>query len=144
MIPVGFRHPSLKFIDNHSTFRDFANNIVLYMPLGIALSGTSLLRAFLWGLFLATGAEVWQLGCLDRIPSLMDVAGNACGAVVGYLAAAVFARVTGYDPKTLRISRPTCGRGHSDRHIGNYPDPPPSHGLRSLKLESTVSPGDRE
>jgi hypothetical protein len=106
MIPIGFRHPSLKFIDNEFDLSDFANNIILYMPLGIALSGTSILRAFLWGLFLATGAEVWQLGCLDRVPSLMDVAGNACGAVVGYLVAAVFVRVTGYDPKTLRISRP--------------------------------------
>jgi VanZ like family/Concanavalin A-like lectin/glucanases superfamily len=105
MIPVGFRHPSLRFIDNSFETGDFLNNIILYLPLGIALCGTSLLRAFLWGLFLATGAEVWQLGCIDRIPSLMDVAGNTCGAVIGYLAAAAFARATGYDPKTLRIPR---------------------------------------
>jgi hypothetical protein len=63
------------------------------------------LRAFLFGLFLSTGAEAWQLGCLDRIPSFMDVTGNTCGAVVGYLAAAVFVRATGYDPKILRINR---------------------------------------
>jgi hypothetical protein len=106
MIPVGLRHPSLRFISNEVGLPDVINNIILYMPLGIALSGTSLLRAFLFGLFLATGAEVWQLGCIDRIPSFVDVAGNTCGAVVGYLAAAVFARATGHDPKTLWISRP--------------------------------------
>jgi hypothetical protein len=106
MIPVGFRHPSLRFIDNEFQTADFINNIILYMPLGIALSGTSLLRALLFGLFLATGAEAWQLGCLDRIPSLMDVAGNTLGSVVGYLVAAILVRVTGHDPKALRISRP--------------------------------------
>jgi VanZ family protein len=106
MIPVGLRHPSLRFIDNSFDAPDFINNIILYMPLGIALSGTSLVRALLYGLFLATGAEAWQLACIDRIPSFMDVAGNTCGAVAGYLAAAVFVRATGHNPKTMAISRP--------------------------------------
>jgi hypothetical protein len=106
MIPVGLRHPSLRFIDNEFELSDSVNNIILYMPLGIALCGTSLLRALLFGFFLATGAEVWQLACIDRIPSLMDVAGNTCGAVVGYLAATVFFKATGYNLKTLKIPRP--------------------------------------
>jgi hypothetical protein len=106
MIPVGIRHPSLRFIDNSFDPADIANNIVLYLPLGIALCGSSLRRAFLYGICLATMAEAWQLACIDRIPSFVDIAGNTAGSVLGYLAAEGFARVTGRDPKTLWISRP--------------------------------------
>jgi hypothetical protein len=106
MIPVGLRRPSLRFIDNDFDLADTLNNIILYMPLGIALCGTSLLRALLFGFFLATGAEMWQLACIDRIPSLMDVGGNTCGAVVGYLVAVAFFKATGHSPNTLKISRP--------------------------------------
>jgi hypothetical protein len=106
MIPVGLRHPSLRFIDNSFDPADIANNIILYLPLGIALCGSSLRRAFLYGFCLAAVAEVWQLACIDRIPSFVDIAGNTAGSILGYLAAEAFARVTGKDPKTLWISRP--------------------------------------
>jgi hypothetical protein len=106
MIPVGLRHPSLRFIDNSFDPPDIANNIILYLPLGIALCRSSLRRAFFFGFCLALTAETWQLVCIDRIPSFVDVAGNTAGSVLGYLAAEAFARVTGKDPKTLWISRP--------------------------------------
>src|ERR1700733_1838343 len=106
MIPVGLRHPSLRFIDNSFDPPDIANNIILYLPLGIALCRSSLRRAFLFGFCLAATAEVWQLACIDRIPSFVDVAGNTAGSVLGYLAAEAFVRVTGKNPKTLWISRP--------------------------------------
>src|ERR1700677_5321330 len=57
MIPVGLRHPSLRYIENSFQGPDFLNNILLYMPLGIALSGSSLLRTFLFCLCLSTGVE---------------------------------------------------------------------------------------
>ena len=106
MIPVGLRHPSLRFIDNSFDLPDITNNIILYLPLGIALCGSSLRRAFLFGFCLAVIAETWQLACIDRIPSFVDVAGNTAGSVLGYLVAEAFARATGKDPKTLWISRP--------------------------------------
>jgi VanZ family protein len=106
MIPVGLRHPSLRFIDNSFDPPDIVNNVILYLPLGIALCRSSLRRAFLFGFCLALIAETWQLVCIDRIPSFVDVAGNTAGSVLGCLAAEVFFKLTGKDPKTLWISRP--------------------------------------
>src|SRR3979490_389360 len=69
MVPTGLRHPSLAYIDNTFTADDFVNNLLLYTPLGVALSGSSLIRAFLVGLSLSTSAEVLQLGYVGRVPS---------------------------------------------------------------------------
>jgi VanZ family protein len=105
MIPTGLRHPSLTYIENTFNSTDFVNNLILYMPLGIALSGTSLMRAFLFGLSLSTCAEVLQLGYVDRIPSFQDIASNTCGAVIGYLVARlVLRRAEG--PRSLQLYRP--------------------------------------
>jgi hypothetical protein len=108
MIPVGLRHPSLRYIDNAFQPADFFNNILMYMPLGIALSGSSLLRTFFFGFLLSTTAEALQLGYVDRIPSGMDILSNTGGALLGYLMAIVWLRSTGIDPKSLRISRPVA------------------------------------
>jgi hypothetical protein len=105
MIPVGLRHPSLRYITNRFEVADFLNNILLYVPLGIALSGSTLLRTFLFGLCLSTAAETLQIGYVDRIPSGSDITSNTCGALVGYLVAMVWLRATGFDPKSLRIPR---------------------------------------
>ncbi|HET6219846.1 MAG TPA: VanZ family protein, partial [Acidobacteriaceae bacterium] len=90
MIPTGLRHPSLAFVEDQISPADVINNLILYMPLGIALGGTSLIRAFLFGLSLSTCAEVLQLGYIGRVPSFIDIAGNTCGAVAGYLATKPF------------------------------------------------------
>lgn len=108
MIPVGLRHPSLRYIDNRLEAGDFINNVLMYMPLGIALSGSSLLRTFLFGFFLSTAAETLQLGYVDRIPSAFDVLNNTGGALLGYLVAMVWLRATGIDPKSLRLPRPVA------------------------------------
>src|SRR5271165_2961984 len=107
MIPIGLRHPSLIYIQDLFSTPDFINNLVLYMPLGIALSGSSLIRAFLFGLSLSTCAEVLQLGYVDRIPSFLDIASNTSGAVAGYLAAKLFLkRANG--PRSLGLYRPVA------------------------------------
>jgi VanZ family protein len=111
MIPVAFRHPSLRYIDNRIQPPDFLNNILLYMPLGIALSGSSLLRTFLFGLCLSSAAEVLQLGYVDRIPSAADVTSNTCGVLAGYLVALLWLRTIGSDPKSLRIPRAVAAVG---------------------------------
>lgn len=105
MIPIRLRHPSLSYIHDDFDPPDIVNNLLLYMPLGIALGGSSLLRALLLGLCLSTSAEVLQLGYVDRIPSFADIACNTCGAVIGYLAATVYFRSTGRDLKSLRVGR---------------------------------------
>jgi hypothetical protein len=111
MIPIGLRHPSLGYVDNRFEYPDFLNNILLYMPLGIALSGSSLLRTFLFGLSISTVAETLQLGYVDRIPSVSDVVSNTLGALVGYLVALLWLRVTGSDPTLLRIPRLLAAAG---------------------------------
>jgi hypothetical protein len=105
MIPTGLRHPSFAYIQDLFNSTDFVNNLILYMPLGIALGGTSLIRAFLFGLGLSTCAEVLQLGYVDRIPSFLDILSNTCGAVIGYLVARLLLRM-GHDPGSLRLYRP--------------------------------------
>jgi len=105
MIPTGLRHPSLSYIDNGFNLDDFVNNMFLYLPLGIALSGSSLLRAFLLGLSFSTGAEILQLGYVDRIPSFVDIASNTTGAVAGYLAAKLFFRTRRGEPACLKPNR---------------------------------------
>ena len=105
MVPTGLRHPSLSYIQDIFNSTDFVNNLILYMPLGIALGGTSLMRAFLFGLGLSTCAEVLQLGYVDRIPSFLDIASNTCGAVLGYLVARPLLR-RAHDPRSVRLYRP--------------------------------------
>ena len=111
MIPIGLRYPSLRHIDYTFDPADFFNNLLLYLPLGIALGSSSLLRTFLCGLSLATIAEVLQLGYIDRVPSPFDIASNTLGAMGGYLAAIVLLRATGHDWKSLRVPRPLAAAG---------------------------------
>jgi hypothetical protein len=105
MIPVGFHYPSTSYIEYGFNLSDFINNVVLYLALGVALSGSSLTRAFFVGLCLSVSAELLQLGYINRIPSPFDVLGNTCGAVAGYLGLAFWHRVKGYYPKSIPIHR---------------------------------------
>jgi hypothetical protein len=108
MIPTGLRHPSLTYVSNSFYLADFVNNLILYLPLGIALSGSSLMRAFLYGLFLSTGAEILQLGYVDRIPSLVDITSNTCGAVAGYLLAKLCFPARASGPRSLELPGPVA------------------------------------
>jgi hypothetical protein len=105
MIPAGLRIPSTTYIDYTFSPSDFFNNILLFIPLGIALGGSSLLWAFLFGFGLSTTAEVLQLGFIDRIPSPFDIASNTLGALAGHLLAAAWFRVTGHVPIAIRIPK---------------------------------------
>jgi hypothetical protein len=105
MIPTGLRHPSLSYIDNGFNLDDFINNMFLYLPLGIALGSSSLWRAFLFGLTFSTGAEVLQLGYVDRIPSFVDIASNTSGAIAGYFVAKLFFRNRGGRLTCLKLNR---------------------------------------
>ncbi|HTF63025.1 MAG TPA: VanZ family protein [Edaphobacter sp.] len=104
-IPVGIRHPLSGYIDYTFNSADFINNLILYVPLGFALGRSPFIRTFLFAFSLATCAELLQLGCVDRTPSPFDIAGNTCGALIGYLAAGLCIRTTGYYPKSLSVPR---------------------------------------
>jgi hypothetical protein len=104
MVPAGLRHFSLHAIVTSFDPTDFSNNILLYMPLGIALGGTSLLRATTSGFLLSSLAEFLQISYVDRMPSPIDVTSNTLGAVVGYLVAKAIQRMD-HDPTSLPIPR---------------------------------------
>lgn len=104
MVPAGLRHPSLHSISYSFDPSDFANNILLYVPLGIALGGASLLRATFCGFAMATLAECLQMWYVDRIPSPLDILSNTLGAAAGYLLAKVIMRFH-HDPTSLPIPR---------------------------------------
>jgi hypothetical protein len=105
MIPAAVRHPSLRYINNQFYLADAVNNVLLYIPLGIALGGSSLWRAFLYGLGLSTLAETLQLGYIDRSPSFVDIANNTIGAVVGYLIARIFLSRHANGPRLIALPR---------------------------------------
>jgi hypothetical protein len=112
MIPASLRRPSLSYIESHFALdADFLNNILLYIPLGFALGGSSLVRTVLFGLLLSTTAEILQMGYIDRIPSFSDILSNTCGALAGYLVAWLWHRVTGHHPRSLKIPRPVAALG---------------------------------
>ena len=108
MIPAGLRHLSLQSIAYSYDPTDFVNNILLYLPLGIALGGWSLLRALVCGVSLSTFAELLQIGFVDRIPSPVDVLSNTLGIVLGYLAGKAILRATHHDPRALPVPRPVA------------------------------------
>src|SRR5205823_8630427 len=71
--------------------------------IGIALSGTSLIWAFLVGFSYRMNAEVLQFGYVHLTASLFDIASNTCGAVFGYLAATFGVWLQGTIPYQLRF-----------------------------------------
>jgi hypothetical protein len=105
MIPTSLRHPSLQFVDNTFHPRDVLNNILLYLPLGVALVGSSFVQTLFWGLCVSGLAETLQLGYIDRTPSLADVAANTAGALIGYAVARMFVRARTRRPLSIPIPR---------------------------------------
>jgi VanZ like family/Concanavalin A-like lectin/glucanases superfamily len=111
IVPTGLRHPALTYIENTFSPSDFINNLFLYFPLGLALSGTSFKKAFVYGLSLSALAEVLQLGIVDRIPSFLDILSNTLGTLIGYAAATWWFRATGRSAGTITIPRQLAAVG---------------------------------
>jgi hypothetical protein len=78
-------------------------NVLLYLPLGIALRGRGIVFAGMIGATLSMGVELTQLFYPDRYTAATDVAANAAGVVVGCAASRRFGRrnAWGLDPIAL-------------------------------------------
>ena len=83
MVPAGFRAPSAEQIELRFQPWDFAANILLFFPLGLALRGRGLLQAARRGAVLSLTIEFAQFFLEDRHPGPSDLAANTLGALCG-------------------------------------------------------------
>ena len=82
---------------------DIAENVLLYLPLGL-VAGGGVLRALLIGLALSTTAETVQLFSAGRFPGLLDIMANSAGAAAGSIIAAGLRRC-GWDPQSVAVPK---------------------------------------
>lgn len=82
---------------------DIVRNILLYMPLGIALR-RSLFRCIAIAAALSVAAELLQLFYPDRATSAIDVGANMAGAMLGAIAAGAL-RHMGWRFDSIRLTR---------------------------------------
>lgn len=84
IIPIGLRPP---VVDVAELLRfdalDAVENVVGYLPIGMAFSGFGLARGTAFATLMALLAETVQSVMLFRDPSLVDVATNGIGALIG-------------------------------------------------------------
>ena len=83
-IPVDFRYPSIDFVSWRPNFMDVLNNLLLYMPLGVALQRKRLPFAIITIAILSCLVEIVQLIYPNRHPSLIDMTANILGGIAGW------------------------------------------------------------
>jgi glycopeptide antibiotics resistance protein len=95
LIPFDFRIPQRMAFSSAGSIADIINNIVLFVSLGFLFQVTrrrtgwrSLLQALGFGVLVSIAVEVCQLFLPDRDSSLIDVATNGLGALLGAAGAA--------------------------------------------------------
>jgi hypothetical protein len=104
-IPIEFRaaiRPTLGF-----GLFDLVGNLLLYLPLGLALAHRRPLMALGVGLLLSASIETIQVWFVGRYAGLFDILANTCGVAVGFWIAR---RLCGQGPERLTVP---VGRGLS-------------------------------
>ena len=86
----------------HPSPSDIPVNILLYVPLGIALGGRRLWKVLVIAGLLSVTAEFLQFFYPDRYPSLFDVVANVTGGAVGVAVARIFRRAGWIDLSEIR------------------------------------------
>jgi VanZ family protein len=81
--PLG--HATLDFSINACKASDIVENVAGYVPVGIVLGGFGALRAIIVAALISTFAETSQFVMMHRSPSVIDVASNVIGAILGTL-----------------------------------------------------------
>lgn len=80
-IPIELRGPV--WWDARLSFPDIVANLLLYVPFGLAFRRQSLRAALVVAVLLSTTIEISQIWSIGRHASLIDLATNATGAVLG-------------------------------------------------------------
>src|SRR5262249_38067521 len=83
---------------------DAAANIICFIPVGMVFANAGVAGATLISALIALAAETSQLFMMHRDPSLVDVVGNAVGALAG----AVIATQLRIETASVRIGRPVA------------------------------------
>ncbi|MGD8413052.1 MAG: VanZ family protein [Candidatus Latescibacterota bacterium] len=93
------------FFPHH--FRDFATNILLYIPLGALVASAVapgrprfLGRWLVAGFFVTVVMEIGQ-SVFERYPDALDIITNTIGYAIGYCAVVALVRFYGFDPIAL-------------------------------------------
>jgi len=118
LIPFEFKIPGRIHINLHGSVSDVFANVVLFIPLGFLFQlarrragWRSLLQALGFGLLVSTAVEACQFFLPGRDSSLIDVATNGVGALLGAAAAAYQRASVRCEPHAVRQEprRPHAG-----------------------------------
>jgi VanZ family protein len=82
-IPVELRHLVHPTLDFGVYAYDVMENVAGYVPVGIVLGELGPLRGVLAAVLIATFAETTQFAMMHRVPSVIDLASNLIGAILG-------------------------------------------------------------
>jgi glycopeptide antibiotics resistance protein len=108
--PWLFRRAASELDGTESLLLSRVLNVVLFVPLGVAI-GSRLRPRWLWLVVgLSVTVELAQLALEDRNPDVLDIVTNSAGGVLGYLAGRWWTRRrrssgTGRDAHDLRSRR---------------------------------------
>lgn len=104
-VPIELRPPRAP--DFSLGVLDFVGNLLLYLPLGVALARRPARRAAAIGLLTATAIEVLQIWFVGRYPGMFDVLANASGQVIGHRLGRAFLVDSPRERAFLPVSRET-------------------------------------
>ncbi len=102
-IPVDFRYPSIDFVSWRPNFMDVLNNLLLYMPMGVALQRKRLSFAIVPIAILTCLVEIIQLIYPNRHPSLIDMTANIVGGITGWYLANIYLSFKISPPRPLTV-----------------------------------------
>src|SRR5262245_144659 len=81
-VPVEMRELGHRTMDFMLDPVDFVVNVAGFVPLGLVLAASGLLRAVVAGALISTIVEVSQMVMMHRDPSVMDILANTVGAAL--------------------------------------------------------------
>lgn len=87
-VPVELQWPSHPTLDFSIEAYDILENIAGFVPVGIVLGELGLLRAVIAAALISTFAETSQFVMVHRDPSVIDIAANIAGALLGAVVSA--------------------------------------------------------
>ena len=102
-IPIEFRNPSIDYFAWRFDGPDVFVNILLYIPIGLALRYKRLTYALTVFSIVTVTIEFMQLFYVNRSPSLWDILANILGGTVGWCLVDTYRRFFVWGPRSAAI-----------------------------------------